>query len=142
VRKRSLLMLFAGLLGAAAAMAEDRPSSKFDGDWNVTLTCLNDEKSGARSYKYFFIAEVKDGLFLGKYGNEGKPGSLTLTGPILGDGSALLQAKGLVGNSEYTTNRGARGSEYSYEVKAQFEDTKGTGQRVRGRRCEVEFYKR
>jgi hypothetical protein len=142
VRKRSLLILFAGLLGAAAAMAEDRPSSKFDGDWNVTLTCLNDEKSGARSYKYFFIAEVKDGLFLGKYGNEGKPGSLTLTGPILGDGSALLQAKGLVGNSEYTTNRGARGSEYSYEVKAQFEDTKGTGQRVRGRRCEVEFYKR
>jgi len=142
VRKPSLIILFAGVLVAAAAAAEDRPSPKFDGEWNVTLTCLNDEKSGARSYKYFFIAEVKDGVFLGKYGDEGKPGSLTLTGPILADGSALLQARGLVGNSEYTTNRGARGSTYSYEVKARFEDTKGTGERVKGRRCEVEFYKR
>jgi hypothetical protein len=142
VRRTALLVLAAGLLGAAAAAAEERPSPKFDGDWNVTLTCLNDEKSGARGYKYFFIAEVKDGLFLGKYGDEGRPGSLTLTGPILANGSALLEAKGLVGNSEHTTNRGARGTPFSYEVKAQFEDTKGTGERVKGRRCDVEFFKR
>ncbi|HEY6146265.1 MAG TPA: hypothetical protein VIZ69_01150 [Thermoanaerobaculia bacterium] len=30
----------------------------------------------------------------------------------------------------------------SCEVKAQFEDTKGTGRLVKGRECEVEFYKR
>lgn len=131
-----------GLLVAAFAPAEERPSPKFDGDWNTTLICLNDEKSGARGYKFFFVAEVKDGVFLGKYGNEGEPSSMKLTGPILADGSALLEATGLVGNSEKTTNKGARGTPYSWQVKAQFENEKGTGQRVKGRRCEVEFYKR
>ena len=142
MRRTSLVALVAGLLIAAFTPAEERPSPKFDGDWNTTLICPNDEKSGARGYKMFFIAEVKDGRFLGKYGNEGEPGSITMTGSILADGSALLDAKGLVGNSENASNRGARGTPYSWQVKAQFEDTKGTGQRVTGRRCEVEFYKR
>jgi hypothetical protein len=137
-----LLVLVAGLVATVFAPGEERPSPKFDGDWNTTLICFNDEKSGARGYKYFFIAEVKDGVYLGKYGNEGEPGSMTLTGPILADGSASLQAKGLVGNSENAANRGARGSSYSWQVKAQFEDTKGTGERVKGRRCEFEFFKR
>ncbi len=142
MRRTRLVTLVAGLLIAAAAAGEERPSPKFDGDWNTTLICLNDEKSGARAYKFFFVAEVKDGVFLGKYGNEGNPGSMTLTGPILADGSALLEARGLVGNSENASNRGARGTPYSWQVKAQFEETKGAGQRVTGRRCEVEFYKR
>ncbi|MDQ6892341.1 MAG: hypothetical protein M3167_06640 [Acidobacteriota bacterium] len=142
MRRTSALFLVAGLLVAVAAAAEERPSPKFDGDWNTTLICLNDEKSGARGYKFFFIAAVKDGVFLGKYGNEGEPGSMTLTGPILADGSSLLDAKGLVGNSENASNRGARGTTYSWQVKAQFEAEKGTGKRLNGRRCEVEFFKR
>jgi hypothetical protein len=142
VRRTSPVALVVGLLAAAFAAAEERPSPKFDGDWNTTLTCLNDEKSGARGYKFFFIAEVKDGVYLGKYGNEGEAGSMTLTGPILADGSALLDAKGLVGNSEHASNRGARGTTYSWQVKARFEAEKGTGKRLSGRRCEVEFFKR
>ncbi len=89
MRRTCLLVLVAGLVAPLLAAGEERPSPKFDGDWNSTLICFDDEKSGARGYKYFFIAEVKDGLYLGKYGNEGEPGSMTLTGPILADGSAL-----------------------------------------------------
>lgn len=137
-----LLVLVATLLVAAAAAGEDRPSPKFDGDWNTTLTCSNDDSSGARGYKFFFIAEVKDGLYLGKYGNEGEPGSMTLTGPILADGSALLEATGLVGNPDHATKHEARRTPYSFQVKARFEAEKGTGERVKGRKCEVEFYKR
>ena len=140
--KTSLLALAAGLLATAVVAAEDRPSPKFDGDWNVTLTCVDDEKSGARGYKFFFIAEVKEGSLLGKYGNEGEPGSMTLSGPILADGSGLLQAKGITGNPENSMKGEARGTPYSWQLKAQFEGEKGTGQRVRGRRCEAEFYKR
>ena len=142
MRRTCLLVLVAVLVATVFAAGEDRPSPKFDGDWNTTLICPNDEKSGARGYKMFFIAEVKDGRFLGKYGNEGEPGSITMTGSILADGSALLDAKGLVGNSEHASNRGARGTTYSWQVKAQFEAEKGTGQRLNGRRCEVEFFKR
>ena len=129
-------------LATAVVAAEDRPSPKFDGDWNVTLTGVDDEKSGARGYKFFFIAEVKEGSLLGKYGNEGEPGSMTLSGPILADGSGLLQAKGITGNPENSMKGEARGTPYSWQLKAQFEGEKGTGQRVRGRRCEAEFYKR
>lgn len=134
--------LVAGLLLASTAFAADRPSPKFDGDWNVTLTCVNDEKSGARGYKFFFIAEVKEGMLLGKYGNEGEPGSLNLSGPIAEDGSALLQARGITGNPENSSKGEARGTPYSWPLKAQFDGEKGTGQRVKGRRCEAEFYKR
>jgi hypothetical protein len=142
ILRMPLLALVAGLLLASSAPAEDRPSSKFDGDWNVTLTCVNDEKSGARGYKFFFIAEVKDGMFLGKYGNEGDPGSMNLSGTIRADGSALLQARGITGNPENSSKGDARGVPYSWPLKAQFEGEKGTGERVKGRRCEAEFYKR
>ncbi len=120
-------------------------SEKFDGNWLTTLTCP--DKGKTEGYTWKFPAVVKDGAFRGEHGTEGQPGYLLIEGKIAGDGAAKLSASGIVASKQYA--RGifvGQGSNYSYNIKAQFKETEGSGVRdeglgIVGRPCTFDFVK-
>ena len=75
----------------------------------------------------------------GTHGAEGAPSWHLLTGDIAADGSAMLRLEGIVNNPAYSVNNAQRGKPYTYRVRARFEPTEGTGQRVGKRKCDFRF---
>jgi hypothetical protein len=128
-----VLALFVGPLALAQ-------STRFDGKWNVALTCppANDA-DGTKGYTHLFPAEVKDGQLFGIYGKEGEPGSQRLSGRVAEDGSADLRLDGIVQNPDYAIGKSPPGKAFTYRVRARFEPSSGTGQRTSGRVCEFRF---
>ena len=126
------------LTGASAAFAQQ---TKFDGAWNVTMTCPPHNAAGddAKGYTHRFPAEVQKGRIRGTHGKEGAPGWHFLHGKINEDGSATLRLDGIVNNPAYAIKDAERGKEYTYRIKAQFDASSGIGQRLTGRVCEFEF---
>ena len=126
---------------ASAAQAQAQGDDKFDGAWNVTLTCPANsaDDDDARGYTHHFPAEVRKSLIRGTHKAEGEPGWHFLHGRIHEDGSATLHLDGIVNNPRYAINNAQRGKAYTYRIEAQFEATKGTGQRLTGRVCEFTF---
>jgi len=114
--------------------------SPFDGTWDTILSCEN--AAGALGYSYKFSSVVKDGLLHGQRGSKGKPGFFQIDGAIAADGTAKLYAEGLVGASEAAVGGRPAGTNYGYHIDAMFKDDSGTGKRVEGRPCSVEFKKR
>ena len=115
-------------------------TSAFDGAWNVTLICpSHNENEGAKGYTHLFLAEVNNGQLRGIYGKEGEPGWQFLHGEISPDGSATLTLDGIVDNPEYAIGKSPKGKPFSYKVRARFEHSSGTGQRMSGRACEFRF---
>ena len=113
---------------------------KFDGNWQTTVSCPNFRD--ALGYSYQFVSTVKDGVLHGLHGTEGQPSSLILDGTISPNGKASLYAKGRTGSKEYVPGRDTpKGTEYGYNINAQFEDTNGSGARVEGRPCTLKFVK-
>ena len=121
---------------ASAATGADN-ATRFDGTWDTTLSCSN--STGALGYSFQFPSTVKDGVLHGQKGDEGKPGWLQLDGNIQPDGTAKLYAKGLVGAKEYAVGHRPAGSEYGYHIEGTFSEKEGSGKRVEGRPCEVNF---
>jgi hypothetical protein len=132
----SALLLLPGILIAG---------ERFDGNWTTTLTCP--AKGSTEGYTWKFAGAIKDGSFRAEHGTAGEPGYLLLEGPVKDDGSAKLAASGIVASRQYA--RGvfaAKGEDYSYNVKAQFKETEGTGKRdeglgIVGRPCTFDFVK-
>jgi hypothetical protein len=117
---------------------------KFDGNWVTHLACEAHGETPA--YKWEFPSVIKDGNFHGQHGEEGGPGYLVIEGKIADDGSAKLAAKGTVTQNHAHGVFAMKGNNYSYNIKAQFEDAKGTGTRdegagILGRPCTFEFVK-
>ena len=118
----------------------------FDGTWQTTLTCP--PKGSTDGYTWKFPAVVKDGAYHGERGTAGQPGYLSIDGKIADDGTAKLSANGIVASRQYA--RGVfvgQGTDYSYNIKAQFKETEGTGTRdeglgLVGRPCTFDFVKR
>jgi len=132
----SLLAVLVLLAAPAVSLAGEN----FDGKWLTTVSC--EASRDALGYSFRFVSEVKDGKLRGLHGTEGKPSSLLIEGKIEPDGSAKLYATGRTGSKEYVPGRDTpRGTEYSYNVRAQFKGTTGTGTRVEGRPCSFEFEK-
>lgn len=134
-------LVAAALLGAGtrAHAAGDDPS-RFDGLWNVTLTCPpHDDDEDAKGYVHRFPAEIKAGDFRGTHGTEGQPGWHLLTGAIAPDGNASLKLEGIVNNPNYAVNHAFRGKPYAYRVRATFEASRGSGRRIGKRQCDFEF---
>jgi hypothetical protein len=133
-----------GLLAAIALMVLPGVSlsdESFDGKWRTTVSC--EAARDALGYSFRFVSEVKDGKFRGVYGTEGKPSSLLIEGTVSADGTGKLYATGHTGSKEYVPGRDTpRGSEYSYSIEAHFKGTTGTGKRVEGRPCSLQFEKR
>ena len=126
------------LLLASAGLAQN--ASSFDGKWLTTVSCAN--YRDALGYSYQFVSTVKDGAFHGVHGTEGEPGSLVIDGTIAPDGKGTLYAKGRTGSKEYVPGRDTpRGTEYGYNIEAQFAGTTGSGTRVEGRPCSFKFVK-
>jgi hypothetical protein len=112
----------------------------YDGTWDVTVACAPAE--GASAYKIDLVAQVKDGFLRGEQGADGKPGHLSLQGPIPPDGNATLDAHGLTGDPRYNVKNAAQGVPYAYHVAAHFDSDRGTGRRVELRACDLRFAKR
>ena len=128
--------LLPALLSISALCAADHP---FDGTWDTTISCEN--ASGALGYSFKFPSMVKEDVLHGEKGDKGKPAWLQLDGKIAGDGSANLYVDGLVGAKDYAVGRRPAGMRYGYHVDARFTGDSGTGKRVEGRPCLVEFRK-
>ncbi|MGB7759930.1 MAG: hypothetical protein WBL61_08880 [Bryobacteraceae bacterium] len=122
------------------------PSSPgFDGKWLTKLTCP--PKGNTEGYTWQIPSVVQDSNFRGERGTAGEPGYLLIEGKIAKDGSAKLSANGIVASRNYARGILAhKGAEYSYDIKAKFEGTAGTGTRdmglgIVGRPCTFDFAK-
>lgn len=130
------LILFPGALIAG---------ERFDGSWLTKLTCP--PKGNTQGYTWEIPSVIRNSNFRAERGTAGEPGYLLLEGNIAENGSTKLTANGVVASRQYARGVLAhKGEEYSYDVKAQFGETKGTGTRneglgIVGRPCTFEFTK-
>jgi len=112
----------------------------FDGAWAITFTCP--PAGGALGYSYRVAAQITDGMLHGEKGEKGKPGWLTIDGKIGAAGSLNnLYVDSLVGASQYAVGNVAKGTEFGYHVAGNLNGTSGTGSRVEGRPCTLDFEK-
>ncbi len=136
-----LLIAGALILLPGISIAADR----YDGNWQTKLTCP--PKGETEGYTWQFPSVIQNSMFHGERGTAGQPGYLTIDGKIKDDGSVKLSANGIVASRKYARGVFAhQGEEYSYEVKAQFKETEGTGTRneglgIVGRPCVFDFVK-
>jgi hypothetical protein len=112
----------------------------FDGMWQTTVSCA--AARDALGYSFRFVSTVKNGVLQGVHGTVGQPSSLQIDGKIGSDGAARLYATGRTGSKEFVPGTDTpRGTEYSYSIDAHFQGTAGTGTRVEGRPCTLQFQK-
>ena len=123
----------------SAIFASD--SKRFDGAWDATLSCPR-SPDGAKAYSFEFDVQVMNGVLHGERGTEGKPGWMTLDGPIKNDGSASLIAEGITNFSAYAVNHVQKGTPYKHVVSGQFDDKHGKGNWVTVRTCDFTFDKK
>jgi uncharacterized caspase-like protein len=121
---------------AGAPPGSEARTRKFDGSWNVTLSCA---KQGATlGYTRFLTAVVTDSIF---HAEDPTP-RLAIDGEIATDGKATLIAKGLTGGPAYAIGHENEGTPYRFTVDAQFDGSRGTGKRNEVRPCNLIFAKR
>ena len=136
MRKICTLLLLTGISVAG---------ERFDGNWSTKLTCP--AKGDTEGYTWQFASVIQNSDFRGEHGTAGQPGYLLIQGKIAENGSAKLSAAGIVASRKYARGVFAhKGEEYSYDIKAQFRETEGTGSRseglgIVGRPCTLEFVK-
>lgn len=141
--RKAVRLLIAGalILLPGISIAADR----YDGNWQTKLTCP--PKGETEGYTWQFLSVIQNSMFHGERGTAGEPGYLTIDGKIKDDGNAKLSANGIVASRKYARGVFAhQGEEYSYDVKAQFKETEGTGTRneglgIVGRPCVFTFVK-
>ncbi len=136
--RRSASALLLACLMAGSVNAQGHTS--FDGTWSVIITCAASQ-DGAAGYTLRFAASVKGGFLHGETGVRGQAGSLSLEGQIQPDSTALLSARGMTGNPDYTIGRLAPATPYSYRLQSRFDGVHGTGTRLETRRCDAVFSK-
>jgi hypothetical protein len=133
------------LLCTDNGMAQAVSGERFDGQWLTKLTCP--AKGSTEGYTWQFPGVIQNSNFRGEHGTASEPGYLLLEGKIKENGSAKLSASGIVASRKYARGVFAhKGEEYSYNVKAEFKDTEGTGTRdeglgIVGRPCTFDFAK-
>ncbi|MGA2002683.1 MAG: hypothetical protein ABSG70_04835 [Terriglobales bacterium] len=142
MRRMIKSVLFWALISlSATAIAGER----FDGNWLTKLTCP--PKGKTDGYTWQFPSVINAGNFHGERGTAGEPGYLLIEGKIADDGKAKLSANGIVASRKYARGILAHsGEDYSYNIKAEFKETEGTGTRdeglgIVGRPCTFEFVK-
>jgi hypothetical protein len=135
---KRLLLAVSLVLLSTASLAQD--AKHFDGLWQTTVSCAAERD--ALGYSFRFDSTVKDGLLHGVHGTAGAPGSLQVDGKIEADGTARLYANGRTGSKEFVPGRDTpRGADYGYNINAKFGGDVGTGTRIEGRPCTLQFKK-
>ena len=118
---------------------------RFDGNWDTTLSCP--AKGNTDGYTWQFASVIQNSNLRGEHGTAGQPGYLLIQGKIAEGGNAKLSATGIVQSRKYARGVLAhKGEDYNYEIKAQFQETAGSGTRneglgIVGRACTFEFVK-
>jgi len=146
---RAVVCVAAALWMSSVAFAQKEAggssSARFDGKWLTKLTCP--PKGNTEGYTWQFDSVIQNSNLSGERGTAGEGGYFTIAGKIAADGSAKLEASGIVASRKYARGVLAhKGEEYGYKVKAQFKDTEGTGTRdeglgIVGRACKFDFTK-
>ncbi len=145
---RPAIRFAAALLFSSIAVCQSNPTPKtgrFDGTWSTKLTCP--EKGSTSGYTWEFSSVVQNSNLRGEHGTAGEPGYLLIEGKISDKGAAKLAASGIVVSRKYAPGvLTHKGEEYSYDIKAQFSETEGTGTRdkglgIVGRACTFDFVK-
>ncbi len=137
--------LFFAFLFVTLAAGAQSSAGKFDGTWNTTVVC--DAKSNAAGYTWNFVSTVTGNVLHGERGTQGQNAYLAIDGKIENNGKAKLTASGITGSKEYThAPTKVEGEDYSYEVKSEFTDAEGKGERstglgIAGRPCHYTFEK-
>jgi hypothetical protein len=127
------------------APAGGQSSPGFDGQWVTKMSCP--AKGNTEGYTWQFPSTIENSNFHGEHGTAGEPGYLLIEGKIAKDGSAKLSANGIVASRNYARGILAhKGADYSYDIKAKFQETEGTGTRDAGlgivdRPCTFDFTK-
>lgn len=119
---------------------------RFDGKWLTKISCP--AKGKTEGYNGQFPGVLNAGDLRGERGTAEEAGYSLIEGKIKEDGSAKLSANGIVASRAYA--RGVlteNGDDYSYNIKAEFQDTQGTGTRDKGLGivgcfCTFDFVKR
>jgi hypothetical protein len=137
VLKLSPFLIAALLLLPSASMANEGASERFDGKWDTTLNCTPFQD--AQGFTWHFESEVKNGHLVGHYGTEGQPASIRIEGQLADDGTGILHATGKTGGPQYVAGNLQRGSNYVYDIRAEFHQGHGKGTRLEGRPCTNEF---
>jgi hypothetical protein len=120
-------------------------SEHYDGTWHTKLVCP--PKGNTEGYTWNFDSVIQNGNLRGVHGTEGQPGSFVLEGKVGDDGSSKLTGTGIINSRQYARGVFAhKGEQYTWDVKAQFKDTNGTGERneglgIVGRPCSFDFVK-
>lgn len=141
--RKTIQALALGVLVLAAGSSV--ASEKFDGNWMTKLVCP--AKGNTEGYTWLIPSTIQGSNFHGEHGTAGQPGYLLIEGKIKDDGSAKLEANGIVASRKYARGIFAhQGEDYSYDIKAQFEANKGSGTKsaglgIVGRECTFEFTK-
>jgi uncharacterized caspase-like protein len=120
----------------AASLAR---SNEFDGQWDITLACMN--TNGALGYRRTLMATVTNGVLHGEDQAPTRP-LLAIDGEIGENGKATLNAHGLTGKEGAYAYGAKPGTPYAYTIDAQFERRRGTGKRNELRPCDLTFAKR
>ncbi len=145
MRKLGLALVLLTLLGSSNVNGQSVAAPGFDGNWLTTMTCP--PKGNTEGYSWRFPSVIQNNNFRGEHGTAGEPGYLLIEGKIAQDGNAKLAANGIVASRRYARGVFAhKGGEYSYDIKAQFKDSEGSGIRdeglgIVGRPCTFEFVK-
>jgi len=140
---RAATVLLVCSIALAQSTSAPQTAARFDGKWLTTLTCP--AKGNTEGYSWQFAGVVQYGTFHGERGTAGEPGYLLIEGKIAEDGSARLSATGIVASRKYARGVLAhKGEEYSYDIRAQFKETEGSGTRnaglgIVGRPCTFDF---
>jgi hypothetical protein len=135
------LLVFAFLFLPGVLIAAEH----FDGTWHTKVVCP--DKGKTMGFTWNFDSVVTNSNLRGVKGTEGQPASFVLEGKIKPDGSAKLSGNGIIGSKKYArTVISGTGDSYTWEVKAQFKDTEGSGMRneglgIMGRPCTFDFVK-
>jgi uncharacterized caspase-like protein len=126
---------------AGAPPGPARKTGKFDGKWDVTMSCPNE--GDVLGYGRYLTAVVNASIFHAEDLKPGQAGWITIDGEIAIDGKAAFVETGLTGvDPRFTTGHTKGGMPYSFPVDAQFNESRGTGKRLMGRPCNLRFGKR
>jgi len=137
--------LFCVLTACAPMLCAQSPGLHLDGAWTTTMDC--DASDYMPAYQWTFVSTIANGTFHGQHGTEGGPGYLVIDGPVNGDGTAKLHARGTVQRGKAGLVTQLKGNKYDYYIEARFTETAGTGARdkgagILGRPCDFQFAKR
>jgi len=138
-----VLMFSAAACSLALLPATSIAAEKFDGAWLTTQDCP--AKGRMEELIRKIPTTIENNTLKGEKGTAGEPGYEIIQGHIGDDGNAKLEVDGVLANRANAHGVFAhKGEEYTYNVKAHFDQDKGTGTRdtglgIESRPCDFTF---